>query len=1115
MKTAVVSRAHSRVRLSLVAAVLAATVASAIAIELPIEVHSWDASPAQKAVSVTIPGSPTATTLYLEIHNLRYGGIASVQVDSQPWVDLYNHTVRVWEADRKFGGIGGIHGTVRMEVPLQTPVGGGAHTVRFRFNGTNGFVSGFRVLDFDFRTSGGAALLDPATFTQANPNTWTKIYSDQTSLNRGRDVFTGATAVTLVDSVVSNRVMKASCADCHFKDGSDLHYFNYSNDSIVTRARFHGVSLADAEKIASYIRSMSDAPARPNPGRPWNPPFQPGPGTDANLAVKWAGGAGLANVLDDEKDAINHIFRPANLADTSQITFTEVAKVIDHKGNFSVRNIPIGIQFPDWNSWLPQHSPRDIWPGGTFNFEGSAAENSYLDLISQVNTPTKVTNLKNAGRLRDEVGEFEYEVEQWIRSGCTDCESSFRVYSGTALNARAGRFTGEEAKLNLTKWLATKTFEVIQLYDLMDETQDDAPGDDPKYRGEVLAFPSNQQSVFFVAPHLTADNIFHYEWQEKSLGKPLSHQWYQLQLTVNAGMRQIAAMNTTLDWDYQINHTTDAGQYAGLWSGIRQLLTRIKLYESRDNGFNGPNPNLALIDQLGFSPRSTHPWTFFSDNFGDESSFRGSLSQLQPGLWRKVFEEFVYEYLDVLESLDLTDTTHVPRGNDKFKLPPRTAKATPFTGAFGDEIFPKPDQDHCINSYRLLPLADQAGIDKLTLLDFAAWAQKAWDQASPANNFSSQVSLAKLIYHDTFEATSTLFAQYSRIAIKTAGWVNNNTIAPRNGGGRYVITRSVAANSSRTNGLAMAKNLNGATKLRVRARVAFDTTNTAGPDFRIQCTFNTSPSPTTVNAPILVLNGALMKKKFVTYEETINVPAGATQLTNVDLHWFNHGAAQGTAYVDNVEVLNVSPVADTPSGAPAVPGAATVTQNRTDRVDVSWAAGSETDLAGYHLYRWRNDQTEADKVRITNLPFKGTLYKDFAVQSGTAYRYKLASIDNAGNESAPSAVSTLATFNGVPTGVWAPSFAKADVRTSPLRVEVTWFAAWKSWDIQGYEVHRRPAGGGTFTKISGAGMLTAFTFTDANVTSGQAYDYKVLAIDLDGHDSDTGPVTAMVLNVQP
>lgn len=89
----------------------------------------------------------------------------------------------------------------------------------------------------------------------------------------------------LIESPLApNRAIKARCARCHAQDGRDLKYFNYSKWSIVARSQFHGLSEKQGQQIASYIRSFDV----PNPGRPRNPPYQPGPGLDSQPVQMWA-----------------------------------------------------------------------------------------------------------------------------------------------------------------------------------------------------------------------------------------------------------------------------------------------------------------------------------------------------------------------------------------------------------------------------------------------------------------------------------------------------------------------------------------------------------------------------------------------------------------------------------------------------------------------------------------------------------------------------------------------------------------------------------------------------------------------------------------------------------
>ena len=85
-----------------------------------------------------------------------------------------------------------------------------------------------------------------------------------------------------------------------------MAYFNFSNLSIVERARYHGLTEEEGSQIASYIRSL-DVPLVPQ-ARPWNPPYQPGPGLDDKSAYQWAAGAGLDGMLDSDEEMVPYLF---------------------------------------------------------------------------------------------------------------------------------------------------------------------------------------------------------------------------------------------------------------------------------------------------------------------------------------------------------------------------------------------------------------------------------------------------------------------------------------------------------------------------------------------------------------------------------------------------------------------------------------------------------------------------------------------------------------------------------------------------------------------------------------------------------------------------------------
>jgi fibronectin type 3 domain-containing protein len=86
-----------------------------------------------------------------------------------------------------------------------------------------------------------------------------------------------------------------------------------------------------------------------------------------------------------------------------------------------------------------------------------------------------------------------------------------------------------------------------------------------------------------------------------------------------------------------------------------------------------------------------------------------------------------------------------------------------------------------------------------------------------------------------------------------------------------------------------------------------------------------------------------------------------------------------------------------PTGLEAVP-----TQNGPEiSIDLSWRANTDTDLAGYAVYRREGD---GPWQRISPAePVVGPGFHDAHVRPGQAYRYAVTALDQAGHESAPSA----------------------------------------------------------------------------------------------------------------
>lgn len=100
----------------------------------------------------------------------------------------------------------------------------------------------------------------------------------------------------------------------------------------------------------------------------------------------------------------------------------------------------------------------------------------------------------------------------------------------------------------------------------------------------------------------------------------------------------------------------------------------------------------------------------------------------------------------------------------------------------------------------------------------------------------------------------------------------------------------------------------------------------------------------------------------------------------------------------------------TPTGLETISGTAAsdstdATAQAAPYIDLSWEPNSETDLAGYRVYRQLaapDGSPQGPLARLTALPIAVPAYRDVAVKAGQGYIYSVTAVDAAGNESSPS-----------------------------------------------------------------------------------------------------------------
>lgn len=169
------------------------------------------------------------------------------------------------------------------------------------------------------------------------------------------------------------------------------------------------------------------------------------------------------------------------------------------------------------------------------------------------------------------------------------------------------------------------------------------------------------------------------------------------------------------------------------------------------------------------------------------------------------------------------------------------------------------------------------------------------------------------------------------------------------------------------------------------------------------------------------------------------------------------------------------------------------------QVALTWAASTEPDLLGYHIYRAAS--AAGPYTRLTASPQAGTSYTDTSVSVGTSYSYMVRTLKR---ESTPGG-----TFENLSVGTpvtltvrseasaipGAPA-ALAVSQSSTTEARLTWTGT--SADETGFRVERKVNAGGSYTPIGTVGANVT-NFTDNGVFAhGNVYHYRVVATNAAG-----------------
>ena len=682
-------------------------------ITLPVEVIGPDGY--SEEVTFEVKDSTGIDTLYLKAHRLAYrdastnpgrGAKGSVRLNGGDWLDLSNDTkgLECYANEAAYGCLNGSYHTVRFKVPIEG-ARAGENTLEFRFNGHDEKTSGYRILEMNL-LEGDKEVLLQSTFRDDDPTTWEPPLDSSSDIQKGQKLWEEATLADFPDGPK----IKATCSGCHTADGRDLQYYAFSNWSIQERAKFHDLSELEGEQIASYIRSLDVAPH----GRPWNPPYQPGPDLDDKPVERWAAGAGLDAVLEKDEDMKDHLFPKG----TSQAALN---RALDLKGTLNVRELPVPVQLPDWQAWLPHVHPRDLWGGA---YDRSDAAKVYEEVSAGFGDGA---DLEEAEDLVESLMDRTWDATFSAMRGPVPCKRYAEKKKAGNLKPSlmddlpSGK-TCEDGLQAVNHLLAVKNWELFRTYEL-----EEAPSKLYPY-GEARGWIGVERNVFEVAPHRSADNFKHFGHQSKAVGAYESNAWYHLQLVLNSGYRDRDTFRPQ-DWFYTGNWLAISARENEVELPLMFAATHLKMLQNLDlTGPDGRGEDTGP-DKDGWWISFVHPWRLESRLYTSSGQPLADLDGYEKGLRVKVANALLREWLDKTRSYDVSELPRADNpkepGGQVYEHPDYivptdvSSKERCFYSCPGDGY-------HARDLYRALYRYREMGVDEKLRGEMIDWAKEVW-----------------------------------------------------------------------------------------------------------------------------------------------------------------------------------------------------------------------------------------------------------------------------------------------------------------------------------------------------------------------------------------------------
>jgi len=163
-------------------------------------------------------------------------------------------------------------------------------------------------------------------------------------------------------------------------------------------------------------------------------------------------------------------------------------------------------------------------------------------------------------------------------------------------------------------------------------------------------------------------------------------------------------------------------------------------------------------------------------------------------------------------------------------------------------------------------------------------------------------------------------------------------------------------------------------------------------------------------------------------------------------------------------------------------------------VTLTWTANTESDLAGYNIYRSTTSGSGYSRVATGVIP-PPEQYTDDGLINGITYYYVITAVDTSGNESPYSNED-----NATPADSVAPSPpTNLHITAGDSTITLDWVDNTEE-DLAIYTVYRSTTSGSGYTVVDSG--LTSSEYTDTGLTNGTTYYYVLTAVDTSSNESD-------------